>query len=306
MNKVLVIRLGALGDLVFCMRVFQSIRKHYKDSKTALLVRKPYAEFAKAMPWFDEIIIDEKPDFNISEWLGLRNKISKFKGDSDKITVYDFHCKKRQTILYFLFGGFLKTIWSGMAPFCKYRRDKVWTNTGHWIEDQKRQLEQSGIEWDNGALNLDWLDADITKFNLPNNLIVFIPGSSKHDKQWGSDKFIELANRIQKPICLVGSKEEQIICDEICSKNQNIINLCGKTSLFELAGILRKADLVIGGDTGPMHIASVLERKTIALYSKRTDAIRHKPIGTKTTVIQKQNMKDISLEEIINHADKKS
>ena len=306
-NKVLVIRLSALGDFIFCFRAFQSIRKHYKDDRIALLVRKPFASFAKAMPWFDEIIVETKPGFrDIKEWLKLRKDILKF-GNNDKITVYDFHCKKRQTVLYFLLGAWFKTRWFGETLFCASNRAEKWKTAKNWQEAMKGQLEQTGVEWDTGDINLDWLNADIEKFNLPNNIAVLIPGSSvgTEYKQWGADKFAELALHLieqSKTVSLVGTAGEAEICADICAKvnaKDKLINLCGQTSLFELAGVLRKAALVIGGDTGPMHIASVLERNTIALYSLVKSTEWNKPVGTKTKIIQNNCIKDITVREIV-------
>ncbi|MCL2473791.1 MAG: glycosyltransferase family 9 protein [Alphaproteobacteria bacterium] len=304
-NKILVIRLGALGDFVLCCRAFQSIRKHYKNDRIALLVRQQFASFVKAMPWFDEIIVDTKPAFwNIKEWLKLSKNILKFRGDTDKITVYDFHCKKRQTIQYFLLGGCRGTRWSGAAPFCAYKRGLK--GIRNWQDAQRLQLEQTGVKWDESAINLDWLNADIEKFNLPDRITVLIPGSSvgKDHKRWGTDKFAELAIYLleqSKTVCLVGAASDAEICADIHARVQNrkLINLCGKTSLFELTGVLRKADLVIGGDTGPMQIASVLERKTIALYSSGKIAEWNKPIGTKTRLIHNSNVKNITVQEVI-------
>ena len=55
------IRLGALGDLVFCFQAFYEIRLAHPGAEIALLTRAPFAAFARALPWFDRVIIDTHP-----------------------------------------------------------------------------------------------------------------------------------------------------------------------------------------------------------------------------------------------------
>lgn len=70
-EKILVIRLGALGDLVLCAQAFASVRAHHKDADKALLTIPAFAGYARSMPWFDQIIVDPRPAAtDLKAWMG--------------------------------------------------------------------------------------------------------------------------------------------------------------------------------------------------------------------------------------------
>ncbi len=66
-----------------------------------------------------------------------------------------------------------------------------------------------------------------------------------------------------------------------------IIDAIGKTSLGELAALLKKANLFIGTDSGPSHVASAVKTPSIILYSGTNDVKQWAPLGKKVFVIQK-------------------
>ena len=161
-ERILVIRLGALGDLVFCFQSFHEIRLAHPDAEIALLTRAPFAAFAQALPWFDRVIIDTHPTFaQPLEWIGLAKEIKRFA----PTRVYDLQGKRRQTIVYALLGGAWGTEWSGAAPACKFPR--VWPPTPnmHFTDFLAAQLRGAGVP---AALppELSFLDAPVEKFAM--------------------------------------------------------------------------------------------------------------------------------------------
>ena len=60
-DRILVIKLGALGDMVQAFGPFQAIRRHHGHAHITLLTTAPFAEFAMATGWFDEVWVDARP-----------------------------------------------------------------------------------------------------------------------------------------------------------------------------------------------------------------------------------------------------
>src|ERR1700731_2724161 len=56
-KRVLIIRLGALGDLIVCFQAFHEIREAHKTAEIVLLTAPEYADFARSMPWFNRVMI---------------------------------------------------------------------------------------------------------------------------------------------------------------------------------------------------------------------------------------------------------
>ena len=57
---ILVIKHGALGDMIFAMGAFKAIRDHHKKDKVVLLTSPPFKRLAEASPYFDEVWIDDR------------------------------------------------------------------------------------------------------------------------------------------------------------------------------------------------------------------------------------------------------
>lgn len=107
------------------------------------------------------------------------------------------------------------------------------------------------------------------------NYVIINPNASdlRVERRWPSDYFIKLIQEIRGnypdlKVILVGGPSEKEYVATISSQfsDQMIIDLAGKTSLSGLIEYIRNAKFVITNDTGPMHIASSMNKKTIALF----------------------------------------
>ncbi len=299
--SILVIRLGALGDLIFCMPAFQAIRRAHPDAKIGLLTRKPFADFARHMPWFDEILIDPAPSSrDFTGWRNLRDMVRDFAPQR----VYDLQGKTRQSILYALLGGPWGPEWSGAAPFCKFPR--IWPPRPEWhfMDFLAAQLRVVGVE-DSGSLDLDWLDASVDFLNLPEKFVVLIPACSPgaEFKRWPAEYYAELARDLigQGYTCLaVGTRADASIIDSIRALAQQVIDLSGRTDLFQLAAVLRRASFVIGNDTGPTHLAGVLGRPTLALFSGFGNPVWSHPPGPHVKWLQAPTLDRLSVADVVS------
>jgi len=299
LKNILVIRLGALGDLVFCFKAFSDIRRAHPDAKIALLVRGQFADFARAMPWFDKIIIDNHPSFTeMGEWLRQRKEIKNFAPD----IVYDLQGKRRQSILYALLGGSLGVAWSGAAPFCKYPRPWPPKPDMSFANFLAAQLRAAKVP-DMGKPDTGWLDAPTDKFNLTEKFVVLIPGCSPNaaHKRWPSASYAKLARLFENDgikCVVVGADADRDAIEDIKSDAPNVIDLCGKTTLFELAGIARKSLGCVGNDTGPTHISASVGATTLALFCGRSNTKWSAPPGDNSLVLQKENLGDLDVHDV--------
>lgn len=298
-ERILVIRLGALGDLIFCFQAFHEIRLAHPDAEIAILIREPFAAFARTLPWFDRVIVDTHPTFTKPlAWLRLRKEIASFAPDR----VYDLQGKNRQTVLYALLGGPLGPEWSGAAPLCKLPRPWPPAVGMHFIDFMAAQLRAAGVP-EAPKPDLAWLDAAIAKYALPDHFMVLVPGCSPDapHKRWPPLYFAELAQRLLKqniPCVVVGTAADADAVTEIKIVEPNVIDLCGKTSLFELAGVLRHARGVVGNDTGPVHLAAAVGTPTLALFSGKSKPVWSKPPGKIVSWRQCEPLSELSSKEV--------
>ncbi len=298
-EHILVIRLGALGDLVFCFQSFHEIRRAHPDAEIALLTRAPFAAFAAKMPWFDRIIIDTHPaTTDIGGWLKLRKEIKSFA----PTRIYDLQGKTRQTILYALLGGPFAGDWSGAAPLCTFPRPWPPQPDAHFTQFLADQLRAAGVEAAS-PFDISWLDTPTEKFALPTPYILIVPGCSPHapHKRWPANKYAALAKGLQKRgvACVaVGTESDAPVIAAIKTDVPDLVDLCGKTSLFELASLARHAACVVGNDTGPVHLAAATGAPVLALFSKTSNPVWSKPPGAIVACLESPDLADLKVSAV--------
>ncbi len=130
-------------------------------------------------------------------------------------------------------------------------------------------------------------------------VVVFAPSSRHEAKNWPANRFIELGVKLETQIILVGAPEDSETCGliENALPEGVVTNLCGKTSLLELGGILQAADLVVTVDSGPMHMASATGSPCLAIFGP-TDPTRVGPYGKQHRVLRGSNVSSYSKNDL--------
>lgn len=257
--RILVIRHGALGDIILTFPAFAAIRRQHAEDEITLLTTAPFAPLLRASPWFDKIEVDQRPKW--WDLPGLRHLKRQLAG-FDK--VYDLQTSGRST-RYFTVAG--KPAWSGIARGCAYP-DAANRKTLHSRERLAQQLRLSGLAMPLPAPDLSWLTADISAFALPQRYVVLVPGASPHrpEKRFPAEGFHDLVPFLPAHAVIVGTSQEAPLAKLIGG-----VDLTGKTNFLQLAAVLKGAMLAIGNDTGPMHLAAALGVPCISLFSGASD-----------------------------------
>ncbi|GAN68256.1 glycosyltransferase family 9 protein [Acetobacter orleanensis] len=274
MRRILVIRLGALGDFVQSFGPFQAIRTAHPDAHITLLTTTPFVELARLSPWFDTVECDPRLSWgNLPALLAFRQALRGY----DR--VYDLQTSSR-TARYYALAGRPKT-WCGHVGRSPLAHANLWRNDMHTRTRQRDQLRRAGIA-DVPAPDTRWL-ADLgPHLEGPYGLIV--PGASPHRpaKRWPVRRYAELATRMKdlglRPV-VVGSKAEQPLAAAITQACPQALDLTGRTTLPELAGLAARAQVAVGNDTGPMHLAALMGCRSVVLFSADSNPALTAPLG---------------------------
>ncbi len=128
-------------------------------------------------------------------------------------------------------------------------------------------------------------------------VVVLNPSAGKPNKLWGNENFSELGRKLEAQILVTGAPADRPMTAAIAEATGGH-DLAGKTSLTQLAALLKRVDLFIGGDTGPMHIACAVGTPVCALFGPTDPAILG-PIGDQhRTVYRPPSMEKISVEDV--------
>jgi ADP-heptose:LPS heptosyltransferase len=299
-ERILVIRFGALGDIIMCRQAFHEIRQVHKDAEIILLTTPPFEALAKTMPWFDRVIAAERASaLHIHKWVDLTLQLSHFAPHR----VYDLQGKFRQTIMYMLLGGPLwGPEWSGAAPGCSHPRLWPPQSNMHFVDFLAAQLRHANVPAAPPA-DLSWLDAPLDTFTLPEKFALLIPGCSPQllHKRWPAENYAELAKRLQQngiTSIAIGTKTEANTIAALRKQVPDVIDFCGQTNLYQLAALARRTTCTIGNDTGPMHLAAAVGSPTLAILSGHTNPVWSAPYGTKTAWVKADPIAKVNTDEV--------
>jgi ADP-heptose:LPS heptosyltransferase len=299
MSKILVIKHGALGDVVLATGPFQAIRKHHKDDHITLLTTKPYAEMLRASGYFDEIWIDTRPKLlNVVCFLKLMRKIHR--GGFSR--VYDMQTSER-TDWYFTFLQRPRPEWVGTAKGASHRHETPERTRLHTVERQKQQLAVAGID-ELPAPDVSWLTSDVSRLKLPERYALIVPGGSSHrpGKRWPAAQYAKLCEWLVSqgvtPV-LIGTQAESAVFSTIESICREAVNLQGKTGFADIATLARGAVCTVGNDTGPIHIIAVTGAPCVVLFSGSSDPVLCAPRGAKVTTLRQEPIADLAPELVI-------
>ncbi len=313
-KKILIIRLSAIGDVVDVLPSLRCLRSNFPESRISWLVEDRASEILSGHPDIDDVIVFPRKKWR-SEILKVNRSFSilsdifsfyrKLHGEGYDL-VLDFQGNLKSGVMDLITGtenrvGFGK-------GFCKefnylFTRYKVYPENKreHRIDKNFSLLKELNIETKFQIPELPTTKSDhkyISKFIEKNNkcsvpLIIINPCTSEYGsyKRWSILNYARLADMILekydvKVIFIWGPNELEIVNEIIANMKKKAI-VCCKTTIKQLIELLRRADLYIGGDTGPLHIASTLCIPTVAIFGPK-DPILYGPYNENAAIISKE------------------
>jgi ADP-heptose:LPS heptosyltransferase len=294
-ERILVIKLAALGDVVQAFGPFAAIRAHHPRAQITLLTTPPYAKLLAGSPWFDAIRADGRPawgDLRAVYRLGCWMSRQRF------ARVYDLQTSARSSkYRWFAWGA----EWSGIARGASHPHDNPARDLMHTMDRQREQLERAGLTRF-PAPQLDWLDADVARFALPERFALLIPGASpgRPGKRW--PHFPALAAALGLPALVLGTAAERALAAAITQAAPSARDLTGETGFADIAALARRAAIAIGNDTGPTHLAAAMGCPTLALFGEDSDPALCAPRGAAVRVLRQAPLAGLSVGAVASAA----
>ena len=304
-QKICVIHLNQIGDLVFSLPLLKALRDNFPASKIHSILRPYLQELLDHSPFVDELIPRQS---GVQEALKLLGKIRQ--------THYDLLVTLSNSP-----GGLFLATWSGARIKAGFRRFP-------WHLGLDIQAEVEGHHsWYNNLKLLRGLNLEVKKrdyvglLTLPTpepseklagstvtrprgKYVVVAAGTSvrRSVKAWEEGKFGELILRLKEqyglePV-LVGSKGDRAVNDRIIETIRAldphltlnpILNLTGKIGLKDLCSVMKEASLFVGVDSGIMHLASALDIPVVGIFGP-TDPFYVGPLNEKSVVVREEGI----------------
>ena len=299
-DRILTIKLGALGDFVQALGPMAAIRRHHAHAYSVLLTSKPFVELAQASGLFDEVWIDEERPkaWQIGRVRRLRQKLK----SGDFTRVYDLQTSDRSSFYFHILGPGKRPEWSGIARGCSHPHANTRRGLMHTIERQREQLAHAGID-DVPMPDLGFATKDVSHFGIEKPFALLVPGGAPHRpaKRWPAERYAQLANHLHTqgitPV-LLGARAEQAIMGLIERDAPGSVNLCAKTDFIDIAVLARGAALAVGNDTGPMHMISLAGCPSVVLYSFDSDPALCAQRGPRVEILRRESLEGLGEEEV--------
>jgi ADP-heptose:LPS heptosyltransferase len=287
---ILVIKLSALGDIILAFPAFQRIRDAHPDARISLLTTPPYADLARASPYFDSVEDDGRPA-TPTAFLALIRRLRAQRWTR----VYDLQGNDRTNLLFQLMRP-TPPPWSGVAFGCALPHGAAARTAMHTLERQAAQLEAAGI-WPDaptavGAApgpDIAWLlrfpaGAPREALEESRPVALLVPGAAprRPAKRWPAAAYGELAKRLLElgfAVQIIGGAAEIEIGRVIEAAAPGALNVVARTDVAGIAALGARAAVAVGNDTGPLHLIAAAGAPTVALFSADSDPALCAPRG---------------------------
>jgi len=298
-RRILIIKPSSPGDIIHALPVLHGLRTRYPDAHLAWLVATPFVNLIEADPALDEVVpFDRKRFGRLGRSMAVTGEFISFvrelRGRSYDLII-DLQGLFRSGFLAYASGAAVRI---GFAA----ARELAWTFYTHKIApvgldahaaDKNYAVAEmlgfAGVQMDfQIAVTQDdrqqagrlLEDAGVE----PNaRYAVLVPATRWETKCWPAERFGRLADAIRKrhrlDSVLVGGATDVEVADiAVAASNSAAGNLCGKTTLRQLAALIDGASIVVTADSTPMHMAAALGRPLVALFGP-TNPSRTGPYG---------------------------
>ncbi len=275
-KKVLVLRFGALGDLVHTTIIPQAIKAKYPDYEVHYCSESRYLHVLKNNPDIDKIIEFDhkrKKDFSYNLQTALKLRHEHYD------VVLNLTNAFRNNFMTFIANP--KEKYTRIPMGHKHVVDAFFLSAKEAFPNLKQPK--------NLRLGLDLQVLEDVKSQiaeLPRPLVVLSPGgqtdNNRQGRCWQAQNWVETGNLIKQiyggTIILSGAPDEKAFHKTIADKIDGAVLMSGKLSIAQSMCLFSLCDLFISGDSGPLHIASGLGVKTLGLFGS-TNPENVKPYG---------------------------
>jgi len=306
-RKILLIKLSAVGDVVHTIPVLNKLRRRYPLAQLDWLVTPAIAELLRHHPAITNIIEFEREAWSkpwrlepFASYLRLASRLRAAAYD----LVVDMHGQFRTAALTLATGapariGFDRPragVWDASPrKFPEQARKHAWQGAreGSWLAYTNHipvpTLDLHAVDRYLNVGPILGLDREPADFSFPipqsavsqvetllaqhganrAEIVIMAPGTIWETKQWGSEKFAQVAAHFLSKglaVILIGSQRERVVCEEVAALSPGAIDLAGRTALSELAALIRRSAISVTNDSGPMHLAVALDRPVVSIF----------------------------------------
>ena len=284
LRRVLIVRLGALGDVVHAIPVAAALRRAWPDVEIDWLVSAQHREILELVTCLDRVVVvnDRGQARGGRSILGAISDVRARRYDA----VLDLQGLIKSALIARMSGavrvigfcrGYLREPWARVF----YTQTHDPGGAGMFASTERRHVVHINL----GLLTSLGVDPGLPEFpirpirsavadevrrDVGGRYALLNPGAAWPNKRWPAQRFGALAERLQTraglPSVVLWGPGERALGDEIVAHSRGAARLSPQTTIADLVALARGADVMLSGDTGPTHIAAAVGTPIVGIF----------------------------------------
>jgi ADP-heptose:LPS heptosyltransferase len=290
--KILIIRFSSIGDVILTTPVVRCLKKQLPGVEVHYVTKIANKSFLETNPYIDKLIFLEEDLSTVAEDLKKENYD----------LVIDLHKNLRTLRLKLKLGvksiSFDKLNWRKWL-LVNFKKFSAMPNI-HIVDRYMATVSSLGVV--NDLQGLDYFIPEAAKVDVrpyqlhEHEYVLYAIGGQHFTKKMPAHLIAKHMHRLSLPLVLIGGKEDKEVGTQIknilatSSPNMKVVDFCGELSLNQSASLVQQAKFVISHDTGMMHVAAALKKKTFAIWGNTVPELGMYPYLTEHYNLQVQNL----------------
>lgn len=289
--NILIVRLGALGDVVHAVPAAAALRRAFPAARIDWLVEAKHRAIVDLVTTIDHVVVVEAA--TVAGWTGAVRVLRQTAYD----IAIDLQGLLKSAVLARGSGaarvvGF--SIWHLREKTARpFYSDAHGPEGEHVITKNLRLLRALGVHDEEISFPLADVPSaalDVVRSQVAGRFALINAGGAWPNKRWPARRFGELASFLREacglsPVVLWGPGEEPL-ANEIISEASGSAIPAPRTTIADIVALSRAASLVVSGDTGPLHIAAAVRTPTVGIFGP-TDPARNGPFAPGDAVVSR-------------------
>jgi heptosyltransferase-1 len=283
--RVLIVRLGALGDIVHALPLASALRERWPDATIDWLVERRHRALVDLMPVVSHAVpFDSRALGGREGWLGARRRLRAARYD----VALDAQGLVKSALVARLSGarrvvGFAREHLREGAASVFYSEVVHPPHGAHVVRKNLELLRATGLE-PNVPLRFPLAAPaprdEVTQAIAAGRFVLLNPGGGWPNKRWPAERFGRLAHslrdRLGLPSLVLWGPGDEALAETVVSSADGAAVRAPRTDLGDLLALCRAAAVLVSGDTGPLHLAAAVGTRVVGIYGP-TDPARNGP-----------------------------
>jgi len=281
-SKILIVRFGSLGDIAHGLPAQQELHRKWPEAEIHWLAEKPYKPLLEITPFISRVWTAE-----MKKWRKKLQGISQFKTLLQQLRaekfdlVYDFQGLLKSAVTSRLSGGrriigFDKSLLREKpARFFYTESRKLEPGNRHQVDyaldlaspPRFKGNASAVINFQYPADCLEYIKQSLSALEINSPPILLNPGAAWVTKRWDPERFVELADKLEKdgyPVVYTTGPGEEELLEAVRQLSSNPVKTF-PTTIVQLSALCARAALMVAGDTGPLHLAVASGTPSVAI-----------------------------------------